>query len=62
MHKIVWKTDKPVRIYEVAGLLGITSKQALYFFNQWQSVRLLRSPSSSMPLSEAITFLKWMSE
>ena len=62
MSKIVWKAHKPVRVYELSTVLGLPSKQVLYYYNQWQSIHLLRSASSKMTLTEALSFVDWMSK
>ena len=60
MSKIVWKVNKKVRIYELAKLMGYSSEQTLYLVNslyQWDNRPVLRSASSSLTLTEALSIL-----
>ena len=61
MSKIVWKADKPVRVYELARLLNLSSPTTLTWLFYY-GITGKRSASSKVTLGEAFYFLDCMSK
>jgi len=59
MSKYVWRVDKPVRVYELARLLGLSSSITLGWLSHY-GITGKRSASSKVTLYEALYFLDCM--